>query len=67
MNVDPGYKFIEEIRGGLQWFMMQSKSFDSSISLEKKWKQWNSIIYWSKHYFSRTEQGVSYHNNCQKP
>ena len=32
MDVDLGYKSIEELRGGVQWYMMQSKDFISSIS-----------------------------------
>ena len=31
MDVDPGYKYIEEIRGGEQWYMMESKDSISSI------------------------------------
>ena len=30
-DVDPGYKYIEKIRGGIQWYMMQSKVFVSNI------------------------------------
>ena len=36
MNVDPGYKYIEKIRGGIQWYMMETKDFVSSISFELK-------------------------------
>ena len=31
MDVDPGYKFIEKFRGGVQWYMMESKDIISSI------------------------------------
>ena len=31
MDVDPGYKYIENFRGGVQWYMMESKDFISSI------------------------------------
>ena len=31
MDVDPGYKYIENFRGGLQWYMMESKDIISSI------------------------------------
>ena len=34
INVDPGYKYIEKIRGGIQWYMMETKDFVSSISLK---------------------------------
>ena len=31
MDVDPGHKYIEKIRGGVQWYMMESKDVFSSI------------------------------------
>ena len=36
MDVDPGYKYIEKIRGGIQWYMMDTKDFISSISFKLK-------------------------------
>ena len=36
MDFDPGYKYIEKFRGGIQWFMMDTKGFVSSISFELK-------------------------------
>ena len=36
MDFDPGYKYIEKFRGGIQWFMMDTKDFVSSISFELK-------------------------------
>ena len=36
MDVDPGYKYIEEFRGGVQWYMMESKDIISSISCKLK-------------------------------
>ena len=36
MNVDPGYKYIGKFRGGVQWFMMESKDLISGINFEKK-------------------------------
>ena len=36
MEVDPGYKYIENIRGGVQWYMMESKDIISSICLKLK-------------------------------
>ena len=36
MNVDPGYKYIEKFRGGVQWYMMESKDFISSICFKLK-------------------------------
>ena len=31
MDVDPGYKYIEKFRGGVQWYMRESKDIFSSI------------------------------------
>ena len=31
MDVDPGYKYIEKFRGGVMWFMMESKDIISSV------------------------------------
>ena len=41
MDVDPGYKYIEKIRGGVQRYMIQSEDFVSGISFNflKKWKK----------------------------
>ena len=36
MDVDPGYKYVEKFRGGIQWFMMETKDFISSINLKLK-------------------------------
>ena len=40
MDVDPGYKYIEKFRGGIQWYMMQSKDFVAS-SFKPKMKTTN--------------------------
>ena len=36
MDVDPGYKYIEKFRGGVQWYMMESKDVISSIYFKSK-------------------------------
>ena len=36
MDVDPGYKYIERFRGDIQWYMMESKDFISSICFKLK-------------------------------
>ena len=36
MDVDLGYKYVEKFRGGVEWYMMKSKEFVSSISFEFK-------------------------------
>ena len=34
MDVDPGYKYIENVRGGVQWYMMDTKDIISRISFK---------------------------------
>ena len=36
MDVDPGYKYIENFRGGIQWHMIESKDIFSSICFKLK-------------------------------
>ena len=36
MDVDPGYKYNEKFRGGVQWYMMNTKDFVSSINFKLK-------------------------------
>ena len=36
MDVDPGYKYIEKFRGGIQWYMMESKDIISSLRFKLK-------------------------------
>ena len=36
MTVDPGYKYVEKISGGISWYMMQSKDIISSICFKLK-------------------------------
>ena len=36
MDVDPGHKYIETFRGGVQWHMMESKDIISSIRFKLK-------------------------------
>ena len=36
MDVNPGYKYIEKFRGGVQWYMMESKDVISSICFKFK-------------------------------
>ena len=42
MTVDPGYKYVEKISGGVSWYMMQSKDIISSICFQLKMKIFNS-------------------------
>ena len=43
MDIDPGYKYIERFRGGVQWFMMENKDIISSISFKLSNKN-NQIV-----------------------
>ena len=43
MDVDPGYKYIEQFRGGVQWYMLQSKDIISSICFKLK-NEINQIV-----------------------
>ena len=36
MDVDPCYKYIEKFRGGVSWYMLESKDFISSINFKLK-------------------------------
>ena len=36
MDVDPGYKYIEKFRGGVLYYMMESKDIISSICFKLK-------------------------------
>ena len=36
MDVDPGYKCIEKFRGGVQWYIMESKDNISSVCFKLK-------------------------------
>ena len=36
MDVDPGYKYNENFRGGVHWYMMDSEDFISNISFRLK-------------------------------
>ena len=36
MDADPGYKYIEKLRGGVQWYIMECKDNISSICFKLK-------------------------------
>ena len=36
MDVDPGYKYIHKFRGGIQWYMLHTNDFISSINFKLK-------------------------------
>ena len=45
IDVDPGYKYIEKFRGGVQWYMMESKDIISSICFEFKIENGNLVSF----------------------
>ena len=45
MGVDPGYKYIEKFRGGVQWYMMESKDIISSICFKFKNENGNLLSF----------------------
>ena len=45
MDVDPGYKYIEKFRGRVQWYMMESKDFISSICFKIKKENGNLVSF----------------------
>ena len=45
MDVDPGYEYIEKFRGGVQWYMMQSRDVVSSICIKLKNENGNLVSF----------------------
>ena len=45
MDVDPGYKYIEKFRGGIQWYMMDSKDFISITNFKLKIENGNLVSF----------------------
>ena len=45
MDVDPGYKNTEKLRGGVQWYMMESKDIISSICFKLKNENGNLVSF----------------------
>ena len=45
MTVNPGYKYVENFRGGIQWYMMESKDVISSINFRIKNENRNLVSY----------------------
>ena len=41
MDVDPGYRYIHKFHGGVQWYMLETKDFISSINFKLKMKMVN--------------------------
>ena len=45
MDVDPGYKYIEKFRGGIHWYMLQSKDIISSVFFKFKNENGNLVSF----------------------
>ena len=45
MDVDPGYKYVEKFRDGVQWYMMESKDIISSICFKFKIENGNLVSF----------------------
>ena len=45
MDVDAGYKYIEKFRGGVMWYMMESKDLISSICFKLKNENGNLVSF----------------------
>ena len=53
MDVSPGYKYVEKFRGGVQWYMMQSKDIISSICFKLKNENGNLVSFNSQSFTFR--------------
>ena len=45
MDVDPGYKYMEQFRGGIQWYMMDNKDVISSVCFILKNENGNLVSF----------------------
>ena len=45
LDIDPGYKYVEKFRGGIQWYMMDSKDISSSICFKLKNENGNLVSF----------------------
>ena len=45
MEVNPGYKYIEKFRGGVQWYMMEPKDIISSNCFKLKNENRNLVSF----------------------
>ena len=45
MDFDPGYKYIEKFRGGVQWYMMEGKDIISSVCFKSKNENGNLVSF----------------------
>ena len=45
MDVNPGFRYIEKVRGGVQWYLIETKDVISSISFELKNENGNLVSF----------------------
>ena len=45
MDVNPGFNYIEKIRGGVMWFMMETKDFISTINFRLRNENGNFVSF----------------------
>ena len=45
MDVDPGYRYIHKFHGGVQWYMLETKDFVSSINFKLKNENGGSVSF----------------------
>ena len=45
MNADPGYTYIDKFRSGVQWYMMDTKDFISSINFKLENENGNLVSF----------------------
>ena len=45
MDVDSGYKYVEKLRGGVQWYMMESKDNISRICFKLENENGNLVSF----------------------
>ena len=53
VDVDPGYKYIDRFRGGVQWYMRESKDIISSLCFKLK-NENNDLVSFNRQSFSFT-------------
>ena len=45
MDVDPGYRYIHKVHGGVQWYMLNTNDFISSINFKLKNENGDSVSF----------------------
>ena len=45
MDVDPGYKYFEKFKRGVQWYMMESKGFVPTMNFKLKIEHGNLVSF----------------------